>query len=127
MEGRVRVQEGDFLTDGFGRGYDVILLFNIIHGFSSEQNLNLIRKAATALNPNGMIVVAEQVASRSTGRAGKAVVRVLEMSYFQLLDGQIYTYAEITGWLEAAGFSRLRRINLFKAPGTCLILGLQSG
>lgn len=123
MDDRVSVQEGDFLKDDLGRGYDVTLLFNIVHGFSPEQNRTIINKAVSTLNPRGMIVLAEQVKGRTTGRAAKAITHVLEMSYFQLLDGQVYTYKDIAGWLEAAGCTRLRRMNLLKAPGTCLIVG----
>jgi hypothetical protein len=45
------------------------------------------------------------------------------MSYFHLLDGRLYTGAEIKDWLSRAGFSALRRKNLLKAPGSCLIMG----
>ncbi len=69
---RVTTQAGNFLEDGLGSGYDVALLFNIVHGLTPEQNTALLRRAASALNPRGIVVVAEQVSSRAPGPASGA-------------------------------------------------------
>jgi 2-polyprenyl-3-methyl-5-hydroxy-6-metoxy-1,4-benzoquinol methylase len=122
MEQRISVQPGNFLTDELGEGYDVALVFNIVHGFSPEQNLALIGKVARALNPGGLIVIAEQIAGGASGSAGRAVAQILGLSYFHLLGGQVYTFEEMAGWLQAAGFHYPRRRNLLKAPGNSLIM-----
>jgi predicted O-methyltransferase YrrM len=123
MGSRITLQPGDFLQDDLGSGYDVALLFNIVHGLSADQNRDLVHKVVAALSSGGLIVVAEQVAGKAPGRAAKASAAMLGLSYFHLLGGQIYTYDEIAGWLTDAGVSGLRRINLLKAPGTSLIIG----
>ena len=127
MAGQVGVQEGDFLHDNLGTSYDVALLFNIVHGFTSEQNTALLCKVAQALNPGGLVVIAEQVAGKSPGAVAPAIAQILGISYFQLLGGRIYTYEEIAGWLTAAGFSKLGRKNLRKAPGNSLVMGYKAG
>jgi SAM-dependent methyltransferase len=124
---RVAVQEGDFRTDAFPAGYDVALLFNIVHGFSAEQNTALLRKVADALNPGGLVVIAEQLAGKAPGPASKAIAQVLGLSYFHLLGGQIYAFDDIAGWLGVAGFTNPRRINLLKAPGNSLVLATKAG
>ena len=123
MEDRVEVREGDFLTDELPAGYDVALLFNIVHGFSPEQNIGLLRKAAAALKPGGLVAIAEQLAGKAPGPTSKAFARALGLSYFHLLGGQIFAFEDLARWLEAAGFENPRRINLLKAPGNSLVLG----
>jgi hypothetical protein len=124
MDGKVSVQEGNFLQGDLGEDYDVVLLFNILHGFTPEQNLGLVRSAAAALNPGGIAAIVEQTARQAPGPASLAAVRVLEMSYFHLLDGRVYTYEDIAGRLKATGFHNMRQKKLLKAPGTGLITGM---
>jgi SAM-dependent methyltransferase len=122
LQDRIRVHEGDFLRDELGSGYDVALVFNIVHGFSPEQNVALLRSVAAALNAGGVVVIAEQVAGKAPGPTAGAQARLLGLSYFHLLGGQIFRYDEIVGWLTIAGFTNVRRSNLLKAPGTSLIV-----
>ncbi len=126
MQDRVGVREGDFLEDELPSGNDVVLLFNIVHGFAPEQNAALLHKVAAALEPGGVIVVAEQVAGKAPGPASKAFSGALGLSYFHLLGGRIFSYEEISGWLGAAGFGEMRRVNLLRAPGNSLILGTKA-
>ena len=126
MEERISVQAGNFLTDDLGQGYDVSLIFNIVHGFSPEQNIDLLRKVAGALNVGGMIIIAEQIAGKATGSAARAVAQILGMSYFHLLGGRTYTFEEIAGWLTIVGFGQPLRKNLLRAPGNSLIIAALS-
>ena len=123
MGGRLTVQTGDFLNDSLGSGYDAVLLFNIVHGFTPEQNTALLGKAAAALNPGGTVVVAEQVESRTAKGAPAALAALLGLGYYHLLGGRLYEQEEIAGWLTAAGLGRVKRTNLFRTPGTALIAG----
>ncbi len=127
MGERIAVQEGDFLHDTLPTGYDVALIFNIVHGFSPEQNTDLLRKVAAALNPGGLVVIAEQLAGKAPGPMLQAAAQILGLAYFHLLDGQIYAFDDIAGWLGAAGFANPRRINLLKAPGNSLVLATKGG
>jgi ubiquinone/menaquinone biosynthesis C-methylase UbiE len=123
FSGRVTFQEGSFLTDELGSGYDAVLLFNIIHGFDGTQNTNLFRKAKRALNPGGKIVILEQLDEKLPSDAYNAIGKLLSLNYFHLLNGRVYAYNEIAGWVIDAGFSNVRRINLLKVPGNALIVG----
>lgn len=51
MGDRVAVQEDDFWSDDLGAGYDVALLFTIIHAYLPEKNVELLRKVSGALQP----------------------------------------------------------------------------
>jgi hypothetical protein len=120
---RVTVQTGNFFRDELGSGYDAALLFNIIHGNSPDQNIELFRKAARALNPGGQLIVLEQLAGKAPLPIGSAINGLLGLSYFHLLQGQLYAFDDVACWFREAGFGQPRRISLLKAAGSSLIVG----
>jgi len=120
---RVTLKAGDFQQDDLGENYDVVLLFNLIHGFTSEVNLQLLTKASAALRPGGRVVILEQLAGGASSGLGHTLSQLLNLSYFQLLGGQSYLYREVHQWLNATGFIRIYRIKLVRAPGNYLIIG----
>lgn len=134
MGARVKLQPGNFLADDLGTGYDVALLFNIVHGFSDEQNQALVNRAARALrspdsasgNPGGLLVVVEQLAGRASTPAANATKAILGVSYFHLLGGQLCAYADVRRWLTAAGCANVRRIDSLRLPGTSIVLGTRT-
>jgi hypothetical protein len=127
LDGRIRLQLGDFLADDLGGGFDVALLINIIHGLTSDQNRSLIERVAAALNPGGTIVIVEQFAGRAPGPAVYAIQRLLDLNYHLALGGRTYRFADASGWLTDAGFTAPRRINLRSAPGTSMAVAVRAG
>lgn len=127
LEKALRVQAGDFLKDELGEGYDVALLFNICHGLSEQQNITLLEKTAKALNPGGMAVILEQFGTNLPMPMSRAANNILEMSYYHLLGGQVYSHEQVENWLHTAGYSNLKRINLRKVPGNSLVSGVTKG
>jgi len=120
MTKRIMTQAGNFVTDDLGIGYDVALLFNIIHGFTPAENLKLFRKIKATLNPGGQLIILEQLAGAVPLPLMNTVVQILSVSFFHLLEGQVYTFEEISGWLHGAGFSNIRRKNILKAGSTLI-------
>lgn len=125
LDGRISLQPGDFLRDDLGAGFDVALLINIVHGLVEEDNRRLIGRVANALNPSGMIVIAEQFTGRAPGPAVAAIQRLLDLNYHLALGGRTYPYADASRWLRDAGFGIPKRINLRSAPGTSLAVALK--
>jgi SAM-dependent methyltransferase len=101
---------GDFRTDGFGRGYDLILLSAIIHMNSVSENKRLFRKCAGALNPGGRLVVQDYIMNDRRTLPATGAFFALNMLVGRRA-GDTYTEREVRGWLGAAGFSRIRRID----------------
>lgn len=126
MADRITTQEGNFLTGSLGEGYDAALMFNINHGFTDEQNQALIYKAAQALQPGGLLIIAEQLAGRAPSPVANATKALLGLSYFHLLGGQLCAYEDMARWLTTAGFNGLRRIDSPRLPGTSVIVGRRS-
>ena len=127
MGDRVTARAGDVWRDDLGAGHDMVLLFNLVHAYLPDQNTALLRKIAGALNPGGLLVIMEQMAGPVLGSATTALARLQALNYFNDLESQTYTYAEIRGWLTQAGFANPRRINLFKTPGFSLVLATKAG
>lgn len=120
---RITLQAGDFLAGELGDGYDVALLFNIVHGFSDEQNRALVNRASRALRPRGLLVLAEQLAGGPPGGAAHAVRQILGLSYYHLLQGQLYGFETVADWMRSSGLFSVRRVDSLRLPGTTLVLG----
>ena len=83
-------------------------------------------RAARALRPGGRLVLAEQLAGGPPGGAAHAIQQILGLSYFHLLEGQLYPYEAVMSWMTAAGLSSVRRVDSPLLPGTSLVLGSRS-
>lgn len=111
LPGRVITQAGNFMHDDLGQDYDVVLLFNIVHGLSAEENGRLLGRIAAALRPGGQLIVLEQLTQAPVQQAeagppsfSESFNHVFKLNLFHLLGGQTYTQAEVAYWLQAAGF-----------------------
>jgi predicted O-methyltransferase YrrM len=124
---RVTVQAGDVWLDDLGTGYDVALLFNLIHAYLPDKNIELLHKVSGALNQGGLIVIMEQIAGKVFGSTATALARLQALNFFNDLEAQTYAYDEIASWLTQTGFINPRRINLLKTPGFSLVMGAKSG
>jgi hypothetical protein len=50
----------------------------------------------------------------------------LGLSYFHLLQGNLYAFDEMAQWFREAGLTAVRRISLLKAAGSSLIMGARN-
>ncbi len=105
MGNRVSLQPGNFWRDELGSGFDVALLFNVIHGYPPDQNLQLFSKIAGALNPGGLLIIQDLFRGPTLGPATRALYRFWALSFFATMGGQLYTYRDVAPWLEKAGFT----------------------
>jgi SAM-dependent methyltransferase len=127
MDQRVSFQEGDFWTDELGSGYDVALLFNIIHMYLPDKNIDLIQKVGGALNPGGVIVIMDQMALPASGPTAKATAGLIGLDLFVEVNGQTYPPQDVADWLRQAGLTNPREILLRKSPGFALVVGTKAG
>jgi 2-polyprenyl-3-methyl-5-hydroxy-6-metoxy-1,4-benzoquinol methylase len=123
MLDRITLREGDIWTDDFGQGFDVVLLFNIIHMCLPEKNKELFTKVKSALNPGGMVVILDQMAIPTSSPTAKATASLLGMVLFFEVGGQTYPPGDVAGWLTQTGFHNTRQVFLRKSPGIALVMG----
>ena len=102
--------------------YDVIFLSNIIHGESFENNRSLIRKLVSNLKPGGQIVIKDHILddSRTTPPVG-AIFSLLMLLTTE--SGRCYSFNEIRSWMEQAGLSQVRQIDLPPPLTSSLVVG----
>ena len=123
---RVSIQEGDYTKDDLGTGNDVALLFNVIHAHSPDQIIELFKRVANALNPRGMIVIQEQIESRTSSPAARSTVQFLGLTFLATLGGQTCQFDQVADWLTTTGFSPPKRVNLRRIPGIALVLATKA-
>ncbi|MFZ0950071.1 MAG: methyltransferase [Candidatus Sulfotelmatobacter sp.] len=121
VSAQVSLRAGDMLQDDFGSGYDLIMLNAICHMFSEEQNQDIFRRAHQALARNGRLVVQDFILNPDKTGPQHAALFSLNM-LVATEAGASYSELEYTNWMNAAGFTDVRRIDL---PGPSdLIVGL---
>ena len=110
---------GDFHRDSIGSGYDLILISQIFHAFSIEENRALLRKCRAALNPGGRVAVQEFPITES--RSSPPHSALFSVNMLVATDsGRCYTVKEMKEWLSETGF---RNIVVKNLPETVLIMG----
>lgn len=95
---------GNYLTDNFEMGNDLILLSAIIHINSFEENKELIAKCAESLNPGGQVVIYDQIMDEDRITPPNGAVFALNM-LVGTEKGDTYTQSEIKSWFESAGLT----------------------
>ena len=124
MSDRVSYREGDLRSADWGTGYDLILLFNIIHNLSKEECQQAMTKAFAALNPKGRLVILDSEHSKGENNLSMAG-GFNELLFFLTSGTRAYPEADIRDWMQTAGFANLRTRRLLSVPMTCLITGMK--
>lgn len=122
LNGRIILQEGDLWAADWGRGYDAILLFNMIHHFDEETNLKLLTKAADTLEPGGKVAIMDQIEGKVSGSAANAFIRLLALQLYLFADGRIHNHDDMEAILTEASFKDIRSHKLTKLPATSLMV-----
>jgi len=124
MAERIRLIAGDYRKEPIPGNYNAIFLSNIIHGESFENNRSLIRKLVSNLKPRGQIVIKDHILddSRTTPPVG-AIFSLLMLLTTE--SGRCYSFNEIRSWMEQAGLSQVRQIDLPPPLTSSLVIGTQ--
>jgi O-methyltransferase/methyltransferase family protein len=103
LTGRLRFYPGDFFADPLPPA-DVLVLGHILHDWSLQEKLTLIRKAYDALPDGGALIIYESIIDDDR----RANTFGLLMSVNMLIEtpaGFDYTADDCRSWLAGAGFS----------------------
>ena len=113
---------GNALVDSLGCDYDVILLANVAHHFSPDQNLDLARRAKAALTTGGTFAIWE---TEQPGQDAEAdIVGDAFALFFRVMStSRTYQVEEYVGWFEAAGYVDTRALRPPMGPGMVLVTG----
>jgi hypothetical protein len=117
---KIELIEGDYLTDNFGNGYDLILLSAIVHINSFEENKMLIKKCYNSLNANGQIVIKDWIMNEERTEPAGGAFFALNM-LVGTEKGDTYTELEMKDWLISAGIKKIERKDT--SFGSSLMIG----
>jgi hypothetical protein len=114
-EERIGVAPGDFLADPeLPTGHDVVLLSMIMHDWTPDQDLAILRKCYAALPSGGWIVISELLVNDE--KTGPPAAALMSLNMLVETSGRNYTAAEYDQWLRATGFVDVQTVT-FDAPG----------
>lgn len=120
VQGRYRTIAGDAFQQEFGTGYDLVLLTNFLHHFSSAACETLLRKIYRCLEPGGRVLTLELVPNDDRVTPPP----VAECSLMMLAttpEGDAYTFKEFERMFRAAGFGRTELHSMPGSPEQLLV------
>lgn len=109
-------QEGDARSEAWGEGYDLVLLFNVLHNTTAQEGPPLLARAQAALAPGGSLLICE-AAHTDRLTANEAFG---ELFFFVVSAAQAWPAATLRAWAEAAGLRHKRTVNLVTNPAVLM-------
>lgn len=127
MGDRVQHVAGDALRDDLGEGaYDVVMMAQVAHHFTDEQNRDLARRVARALRPRGMYAILDSFRAKSAKSAGQ-VPALLEFYFALTSESGTWSPEEMAGWQREAGLEPRRAIRFRTIPGAGIQAAVKPG
>jgi 2-polyprenyl-3-methyl-5-hydroxy-6-metoxy-1,4-benzoquinol methylase len=110
------------LTEDLGKEkYDLVLINNVVHHFTSEQNLVLAKKIAAALKPGGVYAIGEFIRQSNPGEGG--VTASTTGLFFSLTSSSgTWSIREIEAWQRSAGLKIEKPISPMSLPGWKILI-----
>jgi ubiquinone/menaquinone biosynthesis C-methylase UbiE len=109
---RFKFIEGDIGDVDFRTGYDIAILGHILHSEGEERGRKLLKKAFDALKSGGTIAIGEWLVNDERTEPLPSLMFAVQM-LVNTEHGNTFSFNEIKGWLEQAGFKNVRTL---KAP-----------
>jgi hypothetical protein len=124
---RVSTLSGDYRSAGKVRGapFDVVLITDILQVENPETNATILKKAHDALVPGGLLIMKEHILSADHTQPLHAALLSLEMLLTS--RGRPWSFAEMSPWLEEAGFIDAVEVPMEPPMDASLVLALRSG
>lgn len=126
MTDQVNVREGNYFTDDFGTGFDVVLLSNMLQTEGRQTCRMVLQKTFAALPPGGKVVVHGIMPNPDRVSPLQPVL----FSLFMMLvfpEGEAYPAEEIIGWLHETGFVEGQKLTLPPPAFTSLVVARKPG
>jgi SAM-dependent methyltransferase len=126
MGDRVVHRAGDALTEDLGEAeYDLVLVSQLVHHFSEEENRDLARRIARALRPGGIHAIFDAFRPTTPKQAGQTGA-LLEFYFALTSQSGTWSVEEMAGWQRDAGLKPRRPIGLRTAPGIGIVPATKS-
>jgi SAM-dependent methyltransferase len=105
---RVAVVEGDFLGDPIPQGHDAVLVANVLHLYSPEHNLALLRRIREAVSDGARLLLADLWTDPTHTQPPLAPL-IASLFLIDTGEGDVYSEEEGREWLQASSWRALER------------------
>jgi SAM-dependent methyltransferase len=117
---RYHTKPGSAFDLDLGSGYHIVLLTNFLHHFDAATNEALLRRVRAALVPGGRVAILEFVPNSDRLAPEFAVMFSMNM-LVHTAAGDAYTFPELDGMLQNAGFQPAECHPLLPGPQSLLV------
>jgi O-methyltransferase domain/Dimerisation domain len=108
---RAEVVEGDFFRDPIPDGHDVVLIANVMHLFSPEHNVELLRRTRERVPDRARLLLADFWTDPTHTDPPLAALMAGEFLVITG-EGDVYSEQETSAWLAQTGWQALERVPL---------------
>ena len=120
LANRIKIMSGDFTRDSFGKGYDLILLANILQMYGPVDCQRLLRKVYRALKPEGRVVIHGFMTDATGTWPRESAIFALTIALVTP-SGNAHSVPLTNRWLKATGFRNLQTFNIDVIPPTVIV------
>ncbi|GIJ45282.1 SAM-dependent methyltransferase [Virgisporangium aliadipatigenens] len=118
---RITFRAGDLAHRVDERDHDVVLLFNVVHGFAEERARALVCAAVAAVRPGGTVLVLETAPLPNASTVDDAFTRCFSLNLWHTQGGRVYPPATLARWLVEAGCEPPETVALQRSPSHVLL------
>jgi SAM-dependent methyltransferase len=107
----IEVAAGDFFSEPLPRGHDAVIVANVAHLFSPEQNLELLRRIRESVPSGARLLLVDFWTD--PGHTEPRLAALLAAEFLIVAgNGDVYSEAEVRGWLREADWRFVERVAL---------------
>jgi predicted O-methyltransferase YrrM len=122
LTNRIDFAAGNYLEEAIPGFYDVVLLSHILHAEGPEECRQLVQKAASVLQPGGLIIIHEFILDSTMDSPLHPALFALNM-LLGTPTGQAYSEEQLIEMLAKARVRDVRRIPLLTPSDSGIIIG----
>ncbi|GGS89670.1 SAM-dependent methyltransferase [Planobispora rosea] len=127
LTGRFAFVPGDLRTAELPGGQDVVLLFNVLHGFPALTARTLVGRAVGALRPGGRLILMETLTDPVGSVLEEGFTRGFDLNLIHTQGGRLHPVETIAGWMVEAGCSPPARHDLTRSATLSLLVADREG
>jgi O-methyltransferase domain/Dimerisation domain len=116
LASRIELIPFDYRKDEFPGRCGAVFMSNIIHSEDEATNSELMRKCYRGLEAGGPIVIKDHI--MNAGLTEPQAGAVFSLYLILTTRGRDYSFEEVAGWLDGAGFAGIRQEHLPSPPFT---------